>query len=120
MTEQFQLGIHPPVRESGDLNGTPGLTIEGTTGKVVLDKGVICAMRHIHMPPEDALKYGLRDKYVVRVRVVSGSRELIFGDIIVRVHPNFKLAMHIDTDEANAADIRTGNQGFIESIQGRN
>ncbi|MDD4869518.1 MAG: acetate/propionate family kinase [Kiritimatiellae bacterium] len=120
MTEQFQLGIHPPVRESGDLNGTPGLTIEGTVGKVVLDKGVICAMRHIHMPPEDALRYGLRDKYVVRVRVVGGNRELIFGDILVRVHPNFKLAMHIDTDEANAADIKTGNQGFIEGIQGRN
>ena len=77
-------------------------------------------MRHVHMSPEDALRYGLRDKYVVRVRVVGGGRELVFGDVIIRVHPNFKLAMHIDTDEANAADIKTGHQGFIEGIQARN
>ncbi|HPD32632.1 MAG TPA: acetate/propionate family kinase, partial [Phycisphaerae bacterium] len=67
MTEQFKLGIHPPIRESGDLKDTPGITIEGPAGSVTIDKGVICAMRHIHMTPEDALRYGVRDKFTVRV-----------------------------------------------------
>ena len=69
MTEQFKLGVHPPVRESGDLAGTPGCTLEGPAGSVTLEQGVICALRHIHMPPEDALRYGVRDKTYVRVRV---------------------------------------------------
>jgi acetate kinase len=116
MTEQFKLGIHPPIRESGDIAETPGVTLEGTSGTVTTDKGVICAHRHIHMSPEDALKMGLADKYLVRVRV-EGERELSFGDVLVRVHPNFKLAMHIDTDEANAASITTGMIGFIDGVQ---
>jgi acetate kinase len=118
MTEQYKLGVHPPIRESGDTKGTPGVTLIGPAGKVPLDHGVICAMRHIHMSPLDALNYGLRDKYIVRVRV-EGDRELIFGDVLVRVHPSFKLAMHIDTDEANAAHITDGMQGVIEDIQQR-
>jgi acetate kinase len=117
MTEQFKLGVHPPVRESGDLADTPGLTLEGATASVVLDRGVICAMRHIHMSPADALRYGLRDKHVVRVRVAGGDRELVFGDIRVRVNPDFRLAMHIDTDEANAAGIGPGATGYIEGVQ---
>jgi acetate kinase len=112
MTEQFKLGIQPPIRESGDLKATPGVTIEGTRGSVVLDHGVICALRHIHMSPEDALRFGLKDKGMVRVRV-HGGRELTFGDVLVRVDPNFRLAMHIDTDEANAAGIGTGMAGMI-------
>lgn len=118
MTEQFSLGIHPPIRESGDLEGTPGMVIEGSAGSVKLEKGVICAYRHIHMSPENALKFGLRDKYNVRVRV-EGNRELIFGDVLVRVNPNFRLAMHVDTDEANAAGIKTGDIGYIDAIQSR-
>jgi acetate kinase len=118
MTEQFKLGIHPPIRESGDLDGTPGLTLEGPTGGAELKQGVICAMRHIHMAPEDALRLGLRDRYIVRV-VVQGNRELTFGDVSVRVSPNFKLAMHIDTDEANAAGLETGAVGIVEGIQSR-
>jgi acetate kinase len=117
MTEQFKLGIHPPIRESGDLNGTPGCILEGPKGTVTLEKGVICALRHIHMPAEDALRYGVRDKSTVRVRV-KGDRELVFGDVLIRVNPNYKLAMHIDTDEANAASLKTGDMVFIDSIQG--
>ena len=116
MTEQFKLGVHPPIRESGDIADTPGGTLESPTGSVKLERGVICALRHVHMTPEDALRYGVRDKSFVRVRV-AGDRELIFGDVLVRVDPSFALAMHIDTDEANAASVKTGEQGFIEGIQ---
>jgi acetate kinase len=116
MTEQFKLGIHPPIRESGDVADTPGCTLESPTGSVNIDRGVICALRHVHMSPEDALRYGVRDKSFVRVRI-EGDRELIFGDVLVRVDPNFKLAMHIDTDEGNAANVKTGAQGYIDAIQ---
>lgn len=117
-TEQFKLGIQAPIRESGKVKGTPGVTLEGPEGQVVLEQGVICALRHIHMTPEDALRLGLKDQDVVMVRV-EGERELIYGDILVRVSPKYKLAMHLDTDEANAADIKTGMQGFIDRIQKR-
>jgi acetate kinase len=117
MTEQFKLGIHPPIRESGDIADTPGCTLESPTGSVPIDRGVICALRHVHMSPEDALRYGVRDKSFVRVRI-SGDRELVFGDVLIRVDPSFKLAMHIDTDEANAANIGAkGAEGFIDGIQ---
>jgi acetate kinase len=116
MTEQFKLGIHPPIRESGDIADTPGCVLESPTGSVNIDRGVICALRHVHMSPEDALHYGVRDKSFVRVRI-EGDRELIFGDVLVRVDPSFKLAMHIDTDEGNAANVKTGAQGYIDGIQ---
>ena len=116
MTEQYKLGIHPPIRDSGNIADTPGCILESETGSVTLDRGVICALRHVHMTPEDALRYGVRDKAVVRVRV-TGDRELVFGDVLIRVDPSFALAMHIDTDEANAANLKTGAQGIIEGIQ---
>jgi propanediol utilization protein len=116
MTEQFKLGVHPPVRESGDLADTPGCTLEGPAGSVVLERGVICALRHIHMPPADALRYGVRDKSLVRVRI-EGEREVTFGDVLVRVDPKFSLSMHLDTDEGNAAAVETGARGFIDGIQ---
>jgi acetate kinase len=116
MTEQFKLGIAPPIRESGDIADTPGCILESPTGGVQIDRGVICALRHIHMSPENALRYGVRDKSFVRVRI-AGDRELIFGDVLVRVDPSFKLAMHIDTDEGNAANVKTGAQGYIDAIQ---
>ena len=116
MTEQYKLGVHPPVRESGDINDTPGCTLEGPAGSVAVDRGVICALRHVHMTPADALSYGVRDKSSVRVRI-EGDRPLVFGDVLVRVDPSFALAMHIDTDEANAASVKTGAQGYIEGIQ---
>jgi acetate kinase len=116
MTEQFKVGIHPPIRESGDIEGSPGCTLDSGKGTVTLDKGVICALRHIHMTPAEALSYGVRDKSFVRVRI-AGDRKLTFGDVLVRVDPSFALAMHIDTDEANAAHVKTGAEGFIEGIQ---
>lgn len=116
MTEQFKLGIHPPIRESGDIQGTPGCMLEGPVGQVTIDRGVICAMRHVHMTPADALRYGLRDRSTVRVRV-PGDRELMFGDVRVRVDENYSLAMHIDTDEANSANIKTGIKGYLEGLQ---
>lgn len=116
MTEQFKLGVHPPIRESGDIADTPGCTLESPTASVKVERGVICALRHVHMTPEDALRYGVRDKSVVRVKI-AGDRELTFGDVLIRVDPNFALAMHIDTDEANAANVRTGVQGYIDGIQ---
>ena len=118
MSEQFKLGIHPPVRESGDLDGTPGITLEGPAGSLALHEGVICALRHIHAGTEEALRLGLRDRDVVRVRV-EGDRELTFGDVLVRVRPDFKLVMHLDTYEANAAGIKTGMTGYIDEIQHR-
>ncbi len=116
MTEQFELGVHSPLRESGDIEHTPGCTLEGPVGSVSIDKGVICVLRHIHMTPADALRYGVRDRSFVRVRV-SGDRELVFGDVLVRVDPEAHLAMHIDTDEGNAAGIEGEAWGYIEGIQ---
>lgn len=116
MTEQFKLGLQPPIRESGDIDGSPGCTLESSIGSVQVDRGVICALRHVHMTPEDALRYGVRDKSVVRVRI-DGERKLTFGDVLVRVDARSALAMHIDTDEANAADVKTGAQGYIAGIQ---
>jgi acetate kinase len=118
MTEQFKLGIQPPIRQSGDLAGTPGVTLEGPHGTTTIERGVICAQRHIHMTPEDAMRFHVRDNYVVRVRI-EGERQLIFGDVVVRVNPAFRLAMHIDTDEGNAGNIQTGMLGYIEEIQNR-
>lgn len=118
MTEQFQLGIQAPLRASGQLDNTPGVTLEGPKGSVDIDHGIICALRHIHMTPEDGELFGLHDRDIVRVQI-SGDRELIYGDVLVRVHPEFKLAMHIDTDEANAANLKTGVVGNIIEIQSR-
>jgi acetate kinase len=116
MTEQYKLGVQAPVRASGDVADSPGCTLESPKGSVKLDRGVICALRHVHMTPEDALRYGVRDKSVVRVKI-TGDRELVFGDVLVRVDPTYALAMHIDTDEANAASVQTGAKGYIDGIQ---
>jgi acetate kinase len=117
-TEEYRLGIDAPVRMSGDLGGSPGLILEGTEGQVRLEEGVICAQRHMHMTPEDALRFGLRDGDVVSIRV-EGERSVVFGDVAIRVSPKFKLEMHLDTDEANAAQVSNGDFGYLESIQRR-
>jgi acetate kinase len=118
VTEGFQLGVQAPIRASGDLDGSPGVTLVGPAGQCELSQGVICALRHIHMSPEEALSFGLKDRDVCMIRV-EGERGLIFGDVLVRVHPDFRLSMHLDTDEANAAHIRTGMQGYLAGIQDR-
>lgn len=119
MTEEFKLGIQAPIRASGDIEGTPGITIEGPKGKITIPKGVILALRHIHMSFEDALRFGIKDKDLVQVRV-EGERAVTFEEVLIRVDKNFRLAMHIDTDEANASGIKTGDTGFIKSITRKN
>ena len=91
-----------PVRESGDVAGTPGLKMVGPAGEVEITEGVIIAKRHIHMTPADAETFGVEDKQIVKVKIDS-DRTLIFDDVVCRVSPKFALAMHIDTDECNAA-----------------
>jgi acetate kinase len=117
-TEEFKLGIDAPIRASGDLEGSPGITLEGPAGTVDLPEGVICAMRHIHMTPADAETYGVKDRDMVMVKM-EGERELIFGDVLVRVNPSYKLEMHIDTDEANAAELPRISEGYLVMIQER-
>ena len=101
-TDARALGITPPVRESGDIAGTPGLKLVGPKGEVTVENGAIVAKRHIHMTPEDAENLGVSDKEIVKVKLET-SRPVIFDDVVVRVSPKFALAMHIDTDECNAA-----------------
>lgn len=106
------IGVAAVVRESGDIAGTPGCKLVGPKGEIEISEGVIVAKRHIHMTPEDAANYGLSDKQIVSVKIPSNGRELIFGDVVVRVSEKFKLAMHIDTDESNAA-LPNGELGII-------
>lgn len=102
-TDARALGIKPPVRESGDIAGSEPVKLVGPKGEVELKEGAIVAMRHIHATPEDAEKLGVQDKQVVKVKVQGTGRALVFDDTVVRVSPKFALAMHIDTDESNAA-----------------
>ena len=103
-TDARALGLKAvPVRESGDTAGTPGLKMVGPAGEIEITEGVIIAKRHIHMTPADAEAFGVADKQVVKVKVASEARTTIFDDVVCRVSPKFALAMHIDTDECNAA-----------------
>ena len=103
-TDARTLGLSAvPVRESGDVAGTPGLKMVGPAGEVEISEGVIIAKRHIHMTPADAAEFGVEDKQIVKVKVANDARTTIFDDVVCRVNPNFALAMHIDTDECNAA-----------------
>ena len=97
------IGIAAPVRESGDIAGSGACKLVGPCGEVELKEGVIVAKRHIHVTPEDAEKMGVKDKDIVSVKIDTDGRSLIFGDVVVRVSPKYALAMHIDTDESNAA-----------------
>lgn len=103
LTDARTLGIAAPVKESGDIAGSGSCKLVGPCGEVELKEGVIVAKRHIHTTPEDAKEMGVADKDIVMVKVDTKDRSLIFGDVVVRVSPSFGLAMHIDTDESNAA-----------------
>ena len=111
-TDEIALGIDAPIRASGDLRDTPGLELLGPEGRVELSRGVIQAQRHIHMSPGDAAAFGVKDRDWVMVRV-GGERGIIYDDVLVRVHPDFRLDMHLDTDEANAADLQPTTTGTI-------
>jgi acetate kinase len=117
-TDEFFLGLDAPVRASGDVANTPGIKLVGPAGTVDITQGVICAWRHIHMTPADADAFGVKDRDVVEVAVVSGDRSLVFGDVLIRVSPKYKLEMHIDTDEANAADLGSDAVGELFSTDG--
>ena len=112
-SDEFLLGVDAPVRLSGDLDNTPGITIEGPLGRVTIPKGVICARRHIHMNPADAQRLGLHDHDSVAVKIDSEGRDLIFDDVIVRIAPDFQLELHLDTDEANAAGVMPHQQAEL-------
>ncbi len=113
LTDARKIGIAAPIRESGDIIGTPGCKLVGPKGECEIECGVIAAKRHIHLTPEEADEFGLKDKQIVSVEVDAGTgRKLTFGDVVVRVRSDFAPAMHIDTDEANAAAI----SGVVEGI----
>ncbi|MBW2735321.1 MAG: phosphate propanoyltransferase [Deltaproteobacteria bacterium] len=111
-TDEFKLGIDAPTRPSGKLEDTPGLRLEGVFGAVELEHGVIQAARHIHMTPSDAERFGVEDKQWVMVRV-GGDRGLIYDDVLIRVKESYALDMHLDTDEANAADLGPDAYGTL-------
>ena len=113
LTDARSIGVDAPIRESGDIEGSGACKLVGPKGEVELECGVITAKRHIHATPEDAEKYGLQDKQIVSVKIESDGRSLIFDDVVVRVSPKFALAMHIDTDESNAACAKPGLMGEI-------
>ena len=109
LTDARSIGVTAPVRESGDIAGSGACKLVGPVGEVEVAEGVIAAKRHIHMTPADAENYGIKD--MVSVKVDTNGRSLVFGDVVVRVSEKFSLAMHIDTDESNAACAVNGTMG---------
>jgi putative phosphotransacetylase len=112
LTDGYSIGQVPPIRDSGDIEGTPGITIQGPKGQMKIDKGLICAARHIHMHTTDAEKFNVENGERVQVQV-DGVRGVTFDQVLIRVSERYALEMHIDTDEANAAQIKNGQLGVI-------
>ena len=112
LTDARLLGLKPPVRLSGDTKNSPGYTLTGPCGSVTLQEGVIAAQRHIHLPPQDAARFGVRDKQVVKLQTFT-SRPAIFEEVMVRISPDFAAAVHLDYDEANACGFANGDWGRI-------
>ena len=112
LTDGRTLGVEAPVRLSGDVSGTPGVTLIGPAGTVTLNQGVIAAQRHIHLTPEDARNFGVKDKQVVKLQTFT-ARPVIFQDVAVRVSPEFASYVHLDYDEANACGFAKGDLGRI-------
>ena len=113
LTDARSIGVAAPIRESGDVAGSGACKLVGPCGEVEIAEGVIAAKRHIHMTTADAAEFGLVDKQIVSVKIPSEGRETIFGDVVVRVSDKFALAMHIDTDECNAAGMAPGTMGEV-------
>ncbi len=113
LTDARSIGVSAPVRESGDIAGSGACKLVGPCGEVEISEGVIAAMRHIHMTTADAARMGLTDKQIVEVKIPCEGRTLTFGDVVVRVSDKYALAMHIDTDESNAAGVAPGTMGII-------
>ena len=112
LTDGKTLGIDPPIRLSGKVEGTPGITLRGPKGEIRLSQGVMAAQRHIHLHPRQAEHFGVRDKQVVRLQTLT-DRPVIFEDVVVRVNPEYEAAAHLDYDEANACALNTGDFGRI-------
>lgn len=115
LTDARSIGVNAPVRESGDIAGSGACKLVGPNGEVEISEGVIAAKRHIHMTPADAAKFGVSDKEIVKTEITTDGRSLVFDDVVVRVSENFALAMHIDTDESNAAGC--GRETFATLIK---
>lgn len=112
LTDGRVLGIDPPIRLSGDVAGSPGITLEGERGRVTLSQGVIAAQRHVHLTPEDAVRFGVKNGQTVRLQTFT-ARPTIYGDVAVRVSPEFASYVHLDYDEANACGFRKGDLGRL-------
>lgn len=117
-TDEFWLGVDAPVRRSGDVANSPGVTLVGPAGSLTLREGLICAARHIHMTPEDAEAFGVNNGDIVEVQVDSDGRDLTFADVLIRVSPKYALEMHVDTDEANAAELSRKDEGLLIATNG--
>lgn len=111
-SDGYVLGINPPIRQSGDIEGTPGIHIIGSKGAIELERGVIVAARHIHMSPDQAEKFGVTDKQMVAVSF-PGKRAGVLDEVMIRVDPKYSLDMHLDTDEGNALGLKNGDLGKI-------
>ncbi len=112
LTDGHQLGILPPVRPSGDVKNSPGVTLKSDRAEITLTQGVICAQRHIHMTPEDGARWGVTDGQIVKMQVYT-DRPLIFEDVQVRISPKFATFAHLDLDEANGCGFQKGDLGRI-------
>ena len=112
LTDAVALGLTPPVRLSGDIEGTPGVTLRHGDRAVVLDRGLIAAKRHIHMTPADAARFGVANGQAVRLQAFT-TRPVVFEEVEVRVSPKFSTTVHIDYDEANACGFKKGDRGMI-------
>ena len=112
LTDARILGIHAPVRESGNVSGTSGATLIGSSGSITIDRGVLAAQRHIHLTPEDGKRFGVGDKQIVKLKTYT-SRPTIFEDVLVRISPDYQAAVHLDYDEANACGFTEGDLGRI-------
>ena len=112
-TDEFELGVDAPIRASGKTLGSAPITLIGPAGTLHLKEGLICAWRHIHMHPRDAEAYGVENGDQVEVAIRGGERDLTFGDVLIRVKDSYVLEMHIDTDEANAAELSRSAEGDL-------